>query len=108
MTERHALLSAKKNKSFGDRMSLLGYKLREHLLLVLTICGVILGIVAGTFKSNLNSSKLGIIMSVVGVSSKVVLLVGFPGELLLRMLKCLVLPLMSARYSSHSKNPHLS
>jgi hypothetical protein len=47
MSERRALLSGKENKSFRDHMNLLGYKLREHILLVLTITGVILGIVAG-------------------------------------------------------------
>eukprot|EP01116_Phalansterium_solitarium_P004152 TRINITY_DN1504_c0_g2_i2.p1 TRINITY_DN1504_c0_g2~~TRINITY_DN1504_c0_g2_i2.p1 ORF type:complete len:479 (+),score=176.82 TRINITY_DN1504_c0_g2_i2:877-2313(+) len=58
----------------------------QHLLLILTIGGVVCGVIAGAIMQAVRSS----------VSDTAITLVGFPGELLLRMLKMLVLPLISA------------
>ncbi|XP_037071221.1 excitatory amino acid transporter 2-like [Pollicipes pollicipes] len=55
---------------------------RENLLLVLTVLGVFLG------------SLVGLLARQTEYSDEVVLLVGFPGELLLRSLKMLILPLI--------------
>ncbi|XP_043220837.1 excitatory amino acid transporter-like [Amphibalanus amphitrite] len=55
---------------------------RENLLLVLTVLGVFSG------------SAIGLLARQTEYSDEVVLLVGFPGELLLRSLKMLILPLI--------------
>ena len=55
---------------------------KENLLLVLTILGVVLGVLAGAFARTLE------------YSSQTVMLVSFPGEIMMRMLKMLILPLI--------------
>lgn len=55
---------------------------KENLLLVMTILGVVLGVLAGGFARNLE------------YSSQTVMLVSFPGEIMMRMLKMLILPLI--------------
>ncbi len=59
-----------------------GKWLRENLLLVLTVVGVILGAVIG-FAARAGNPSEGVIM-----------LVSFPGDVLMRMLKMLILPLI--------------
>ncbi|XP_067674565.1 excitatory amino acid transporter-like [Haliotis asinina] len=56
--------------------------MRKNLLLVLTVIAVFLGVLVG-FLSRLGSP-----------SPDTVMLVSFPGDLLMRMLKCLILPLI--------------
>lgn len=56
----------------------------ENLLLVLTILSVICGIVLGCF------------MRYASYDDDFVMLIGFPGELLMRMLKMLILPLITS------------
>ncbi|XP_045110363.1 excitatory amino acid transporter-like isoform X2 [Portunus trituberculatus] len=55
---------------------------KENLLLVMTILGVVLGVLAGAFARTLE------------YSSQTVMLVSFPGEIMMRMLKMLILPLI--------------
>lgn len=59
-------------------------KFRENLLLVLTILSVIIGVVLGFFLRTFN------------FQTPQKQLFGFPGEIFLRMLKFLILPLMSS------------
>lgn len=56
--------------------------MKENLLLVMTILGVVLGVAAGAFARTLE------------YSSQTVMLVSFPGEIMMRMLKMLILPLI--------------
>ncbi|XP_070573459.1 excitatory amino acid transporter-like [Ptychodera flava] len=56
--------------------------IRKNQLLVLTVTGVVLGII------------LGLSLRTVQPSETAILLIGFPGELLMRMLKLLILPLI--------------
>ncbi|CAM6002408.1 unnamed protein product [Sphagnum balticum] len=56
--------------------------LKRHALLILTFLGVLFGIVLGF---SLRSSKL---------SQETIMLISFPGDLLMRMLKMLILPLI--------------
>jgi len=79
--ETTSLITGSKRKKFRSTCS---KKLSENLLVLLTVCGVVIGLL------------IGIILSTVGISETTTVLVGFPGELLLRMLKMLVLPLISA------------
>jgi solute carrier family 1 (high affinity glutamate transporter) protein 2 len=55
---------------------------RDNLLLVLTIVGVILG------------SIFGFALRAVEPSADAIMLISFPGDLLMRMLKLLILPLI--------------
>ncbi|XP_071551036.1 excitatory amino acid transporter-like isoform X2 [Panulirus ornatus] len=55
---------------------------RENLLLVMTILGVVLGVVLGSLARNIS------------YTSDAVMLVSFPGEIMMRMLKMLILPLI--------------
>ncbi|CAJ0585593.1 unnamed protein product, partial [Mesorhabditis spiculigera] len=54
----------------------------KHLLLILTVGSVVLGIVAGFLARNLN------------LDAQDKMVVGFPGEVLMRMLKMMILPLI--------------
>ena len=56
--------------------------MRENLLLVLTILGVVLGVAAGS------TARMWT------YTPDTVLLVSFPGEIMMRMLKMLILPLI--------------
>ena len=56
--------------------------LKKHTLLVLTFVGVILGV------------ALGFSLRTAQLSSDTIMLISFPGDLLMRMLKMLVLPLI--------------
>ncbi|XP_050726346.1 excitatory amino acid transporter-like isoform X2 [Eriocheir sinensis] len=56
--------------------------MKENLLLVMTILGVVLGVGAGAFARTIE------------YSSQTVMLVSFPGEIMMRMLKMLILPLI--------------
>ncbi|XP_076332804.1 excitatory amino acid transporter-like isoform X2 [Tachypleus tridentatus] len=56
--------------------------LKENLLLILTICGVLLGIV------------IGFLARFADYGEDTVMLVSFPGDILMRMLKMLILPLI--------------
>jgi Na+/H+-dicarboxylate symporter len=58
---------------------------KGNVLLILTVLGVVLGLIVG-----ITLNRVG------GISATAVKLIGFPGELLLRMLKMLVLPLVMA------------
>lgn len=60
--------------------------LKKNSLLTLTMLGVILGL------------ALGGVLTSIGISQTTATVVGFPGELLLRMLKMLVLPLIVSRF----------
>nr|XP_045609852.1 excitatory amino acid transporter-like isoform X2 [Procambarus clarkii] len=55
---------------------------RDNLLLVMTILGVVLGVVAGSLARSLHYTP------------DVIMLVSFPGEIMMRMLKMLILPLI--------------
>ncbi|XP_033101648.1 excitatory amino acid transporter 2-like [Anneissia japonica] len=55
---------------------------RENLLLVFTIAGVILGVF------------FGLVLRLANPSEEAVLLIGFPGDVFLRLLKMLILPLI--------------
>jgi len=79
--EELLILDSKKKKKFGS--SVMNW-MRKNSLLTLTMLGVLLGLI------------LGIILNKIGISKTMTILVGFPGELLLRMLKMLVLPLIVA------------
>ncbi len=56
--------------------------MRQNLLLVLTLCGILGGILLGFVGRNYEPSP------------KTIVLIGFPGEMLLRILKMLILPLI--------------
>lgn len=56
--------------------------LKEHILLVLTFSGVVAGVILGF---SLRSANL---------SSDTIMLISFPGDILMRMLKMLILPLI--------------
>ena len=58
--------------------------LKVHLLLVLTFLGVTLGVVLGF---SLRTAKL---------SEDTIMLISFPGDILMRMLKMLILPLITS------------
>ena len=60
----------------------IGRWMRENLLLVLTILGVVIGVAAGS------AARLW------PYSPETVMLVSFPGEIMMRMLKMLILPLI--------------
>lgn len=55
---------------------------RENFLLVLTILGVLLGL------------GLGFVGRVANASEETIMLISFPGEILMGMLKMLILPLI--------------
>lgn len=55
---------------------------RQNLLLVLTVIGVILGIL------------FGVVLRAVEPSADTIMLISFPGDILMRMLKLLILPLI--------------
>ena len=57
-------------------------QLRNNILLVLTFFGVVLGFVLGL---SLRSAKL---------SDEAIMLISFPGDILMRMLKMCILPLI--------------
>ena len=57
--------------------------IRKELLLVLTLAGVIFGVI------------LGIIVNASAPSKTAIVLLGFPGEILMRLLKMMVLPLIA-------------
>ncbi|XP_070573847.1 excitatory amino acid transporter-like [Ptychodera flava] len=56
--------------------------IRKDLLLVLTVTGVVLGII------------FGLALRAIEPSETAILLIGFPGEILMRLLKMLILPLI--------------
>lgn len=56
--------------------------MRENLLLVMTILGVVLGV------------GMGALARTVHYTADTVMLVSFPGEIMMRMLKMLILPLI--------------
>lgn len=58
--------------------------LRENLLLILTILSVFIGIALGFSLRPLNPEK------------KVITIIGFPGEILMNMLKMVIIPLIVA------------
>jgi Na+/H+-dicarboxylate symporter len=68
--------------------------LRENLLLVLTVAGVVVGCIAGIILAATGALVDHDLKE--GEKTPQLKLVGFPGELLLRMLTALVLPLISA------------
>lgn len=55
---------------------------KDHLLLILTFAGVILGVI------------LGFSLRAANLSSDTIMLIAFPGDILMRMLKMLILPLI--------------
>lgn len=55
---------------------------RENLLLILTIAGVVLGV------------ALGFIIRLADPSPNAIMIIAFPGEILMRALKMLILPLI--------------
>jgi len=58
--------------------------LKENLLLVLTFTGVLSGFILGTF------------LRVMELESETILLIAYPGELFMRLLKLMILPLIIA------------
>ncbi|XP_048258412.1 excitatory amino acid transporter-like isoform X1 [Haliotis rufescens] len=69
--------------SRGRQMSTSCFKwMRKNLLLVLTVIAVFFGVLVG-FLSRLSAP-----------SANTIMLISFPGDLLMRMLKCLILPLI--------------
>lgn len=72
----------------------------ENLLLVLTVLGVILGIALGLFdcisplRRCFNRNSSGSILRNFQLSDQTELLIRFPGEILMNILKCLILPLI--------------
>ncbi|XP_062847394.1 excitatory amino acid transporter 2b isoform X3 [Trichomycterus rosablanca] len=66
-----------------SKWALICQKLRKNLLLTLTVMGVILGAV------------FGMLLRVASpIDSNIVMVIAFPGEILMRMLKMLILPLI--------------
>jgi solute carrier family 1 (glial high affinity glutamate transporter), member 2 len=55
---------------------------KDHILLILTFAGVILGV------------TLGFTLRAANLSSDTIMLISFPGDILMRMLKMLILPLI--------------
>ncbi|XP_042222978.1 excitatory amino acid transporter-like isoform X2 [Homarus americanus] len=66
-------------RSVGGKMA---SWMKENLLLVMTILGVVVGVAAGAFART------------VEYTADTVMLVSFPGEIMMRMLKMLILPLI--------------
>ena len=58
--------------------------LRKNLLLVLTVLGVFLG------------GGIGFIVRAYSPSTEVIMFISFPGDVLMRMLKMLILPLIAS------------
>lgn len=71
---------------------------KENLILALTIAGVMVGVIFGTTTKILEDSKG------VKLSGDWRLIIAFPGEILMRMLKSLVVPLVTASLISGKKN----
>lgn len=67
--------------TFGDKVK---YHLKQNLILALTILGIFGGIVVGFIGRAYNLNR----------NPDIVMLLGFPGEILLRILKMLILPLI--------------
>ena len=57
---------------------------RRNLLLLFTLVAVILGII------------LGLVLRIAEPSKDAIMLIGFPGDVLMRLLKMLILPLIAA------------
>ncbi|VDM52482.1 unnamed protein product [Angiostrongylus costaricensis] len=77
-----ALLKARSHTSVKMGRAKTWY--RENLLLILTISGVVLGVVGGGLLRYLDLSK------------EAITFIGFPGELFMNMLKAIILPLIAA------------
>ena len=58
--------------------------LKEHALLLLTFLGVVIGVL------------LGFLLRPMNLTSESIMLIAFPGDLLMRMLKMLILPLIAS------------
>uniref|UniRef100_A0A8I6GKB5 Amino acid transporter n=1 Tax=Rattus norvegicus TaxID=10116 RepID=A0A8I6GKB5_RAT len=80
MHDSHLSSEEPKHRNLGMRMC---DKLGKNLLLSLTVFGVILGAVCG-----------GLLRLAAPIHPDVVMLIAFPGDILMRMLKMLILPLI--------------
>uniref|UniRef100_A0A8D2DN25 Amino acid transporter n=1 Tax=Sciurus vulgaris TaxID=55149 RepID=A0A8D2DN25_SCIVU len=80
MLDSHLSSEEPKHRSLGLRLC---DKLGKNLLLTLTVFGVILGAVCG-----------GLLRLASPIHPDVVMLIAFPGDILMRMLKMLILPLI--------------
>nr|AEO52639.1 GLT1a splice variant [Rattus norvegicus] len=83
MHDSHLSSEEPKHRNLGMRMC---DKLGKNLLLSLTVFGVILGAVCG-----------GLLRLAAPIHPDVVMLIAFPGDILMRMLKMLILPLIISR-----------
>ena len=78
-----------KNQSDGDIWNWIKNFVKKNLLVILIVTGALIGLIIG-LSINDAVQKLG-----QPARYNVIIIIGFPGELLLRMLKMLILPLIT-------------